>query len=1802
LIEAFTNPLAFAAAGTSAAAQIVQGTTHQIGSEIDEFVTGALRNNLLGLPLDLAALNIARGRDTGVPPINLVRNEIYSQTHDTNLKPYANWDEFRQFLKHDASIINFVAAYGTHASIIAATTLADKRAAALDLVTMGIDPASQTGDAAHQDAFNFMHSLGAYANDVNNPLAVHAQWSTGSITGLDNVDLWIGGLAEKQNLFGGLLGSTFNFIFETQLESLQDGDRLYYLPRIEGIHFGSEIEANSFAELIMQNTGAKHLSASIFLTPEYTVEAGTVTDDPATWLRNPVTGALLVEKLADGTVHFIGDDNFFGNTMVLGGTEGDDRLQAGQADDDTVWGDGGNDWIDGGNGNDFLYGGTGNDIITDSAGDDVIHGDAGNDTVSGGLGADIIFGGDGDDFLDGGQGIDSIVGGLGNDIIKGGEDDDELEGNEGDDWIEGGDGGDLIVGDQGAPTGQVPLIQGNDVLIGGTQGDRMQGFSGDDIMLGLGGFDKFEGRLGYDWASFEQEDHGVSVDMERREFVDQPQALGGDAIRDFFIETEAISGSKFGDFLQGTVDSKVDPFNELSNVNLITGLADYFPEGPVAFSGGNIMLGGGGSDFLEGRGGNDIIDGDARLHVALTSDAAGAQIIREILFDQVNRPVFDPATGDVLSAGDIDTAVFSDVSANYQIALATDPITGEVLLGTDGNPVLQVTHTPVAGGGGGAAAVGNDGTDTLYNIERLQFADQTIENLFASFVSDRVAQGTLSLLDNGAPVDAATVITVGDTLTFTANAINDFEGVLVNGVLDAATAGPERIDIPLNELNFQWQYQDQAGVGGARPPSWIAIAGATGPSFTPTDTFIGVPLRVVATFTDGLGVKETIVSAPTSLVVTNPAINHAPTIVTQVAQPGLPDTTGHEDTPLGTVARPGISLPLITVFTDDTTPANQLIYTATLANGAPLATAGLAFSVVLDTAGLVLAGKVTGTPLPGFAGPIDIRVKATDAAGLSVTDTFTINVLPVNDGSAPLSITGTPLQGEILTAVLGADPDGPGTTPSFQWLRDGIAIANAKATTFTLTAADIGHKISVKAAYVDGQGFAENVTSAQTGVVTDPVGLAPVVLALSSIASENGPIVADLLSGASDPNANPLSVVGLDTTVTTTGGRVLALGTDFVLTGATLSLTTAGFAKFDGLKQGATDSATFHFGVTDGTFVTPNALSLTVNGVNDAPAASSVFESKSGQEDVQISGALLAGSDVDGDALQFQVVSGSVTHGSVSINATTGEYVFTPAANYAGPASFSYVVNDGTASSAAKTVFLTVNPVDDGAAPLTITGTAAEGQTLSAVLSADPDGVGSTPVFQWLRDGIAITGATAATLLLSAADVGHAISATAAYTDGQGFADLAQSSATGAVLATAGTTLIGTNAANTLNGTGGNDTLSGLGGNDALNGLAGNDVLLGGAGADTLNGGDGNDTLTGGTGNDRVNGGNGNDTINYTVGDGADTIDGGADTDTLSIFGTARNETLTVAYNGASITSFNDGNSTSTVTGVEAINVDLLGRADTLSYGTSAAGVTVNLGAGSASGFASIANILNVTGGNGDDALTGDGAANTLNGGTGNDTLTGGGGNDTLNGGNGNDRFMATLGDGNDTMNGGAGIDTYDLSATFAAAAINLSSGRASSPETGNDRLSNIENVLGSQGANTITGDNGANVLEGLGGNDIIGGGSGADTLVGGAGDDRLTGGAGNDTFVFRAGFGNDVVTDFHFNGNTFNAGNANHDTLDLHGLGLANIADLIAHSTFTTAGGVTTTHITVGTETITLQGADIRLLNTAAHVGDFIF
>ncbi len=87
--------------------------------------------------------------------------------------------------------------------------------------------------------------------------------------------MWIGGLAEKISLFGGVLGSTFEYVFRTQMEALQDGDRLYYLPRIEGTDYEESLQDSSLAQLIRANTDIKHLPGNMFLTPEYTIEAAT---------------------------------------------------------------------------------------------------------------------------------------------------------------------------------------------------------------------------------------------------------------------------------------------------------------------------------------------------------------------------------------------------------------------------------------------------------------------------------------------------------------------------------------------------------------------------------------------------------------------------------------------------------------------------------------------------------------------------------------------------------------------------------------------------------------------------------------------------------------------------------------------------------------------------------------------------------------------------------------------------------------------------------------------------------------------------------------------------------------------------------------------------------------------------------------------------------------------------------------------------------------------------------------------------------------------------------------------------------------------------------------------------------------------------------------------------------------------------------------------------------------------------------------------------------------------------------------
>src|SRR4029079_1715103 len=185
----------------------------------------------------------ARAREAGVPPLNEVRREINAKTHDASLAPYTSWADFGQHMKHPQSLVNFVAAYGTYPTIRDAgpngvlgagddvTTVAAKRAAARAIV----DP--QAGDVPPCDAGAFMFGTNGF--DATTCPTGH-DWSSDAngitTTGLDSVDLWVGGLAEVTNLNGGMLGSTFNYVFQTQLEKLQDNDRFYYLNRTPGMN------------------------------------------------------------------------------------------------------------------------------------------------------------------------------------------------------------------------------------------------------------------------------------------------------------------------------------------------------------------------------------------------------------------------------------------------------------------------------------------------------------------------------------------------------------------------------------------------------------------------------------------------------------------------------------------------------------------------------------------------------------------------------------------------------------------------------------------------------------------------------------------------------------------------------------------------------------------------------------------------------------------------------------------------------------------------------------------------------------------------------------------------------------------------------------------------------------------------------------------------------------------------------------------------------------------------------------------------------------------------------------------------------------------------------------------------------------------------------------------------------------------------------------------------------------------------------------------------------------------------------
>ena len=835
LIQAFLNPGAYT---DQTAGEIALGMSRQVGNAIDEWVTDSLRNNLVGLPLDLATLNIVRGRDTGMGSLNEVRADLYAQTNLASLKPYASWDEFSLHLVHPESLQNFVMAYARDAIL------------------------TQFGTEHTLQEWNALQASGApeYAEGLRAAAqaAIADDTFVNGNTGLNAIDFWLGGLAETK-VPGGMLGSTFDFIFATQMIQLQNADRFYYLNRLGGTNLLASIDTQLFSDLVMRNTGVKHLYSDIFSVPDASVEIGDAKQSDAAGsvmaLAARTSTAVDIDGVAhqvskagwvfDGTFYtFYGNPgdyldargvfspnnnaNLTGNVSeTLGGTDLAERINA-LGGNDTVWGDGGHDTIEGGSGSDFLHGGDGNDLVTDAQGDDMLWGDAGNDTLDGGAGIDLLFGGRGDDVVRGGLGADALDGGLGDDVLYGdsgaltpqdfaGVTIQVMDATGGADVMDGGDGDDTLYGGGGDDV--MDGAEGDDVLVGGLGNDGMAGGFGNDRFVmdasDIGYGNAMDGGMDTDTVDYSLsagrgplangERLGVKIDL--APIVPVVVPVPGPPAPDALSSIEHVIGSAYNDDIRGGAQLGLQQ-------NL---LMDEFGA-PINFGTELVPIYRTSTITIDGGAGNDTIEG---------GDGVGRWQLDPATGHYAYSAAFDPLSGgpgaDVLKGGaGIDTVSYASAASSASIAGAV-PTAAPVA-------TPNVTGVAVDLRIAGVQNTLNAGLDLLSGFE----------NITGSGFNDTLTGDALANVLSGLAGDDSLLGDAGDD-TLVGGAGNDrLDGGL--GVNTASYIGAGSTAVVVGVAT--------AGVTGVRVS--LAVATAQDTLNDGVDTLVGISNLIGSTFNDTL--------------------------------------------------------------------------------------------------------------------------------------------------------------------------------------------------------------------------------------------------------------------------------------------------------------------------------------------------------------------------------------------------------------------------------------------------------------------------------------------------------------------------------------------------------------------------------------------------------------------------------------------------------------------------------------------------------------------------------------------------------------------------------------------------------------------------------------------------------------------------------------------------------------------------------------------------------------------------------------
>lgn len=314
-----------------------------------------------------------------------------------------------------------------------------------------------------------------------------------------------------------------------------------------------------------------------------------------------------------------------------------------------------------------------------------------------------------------------------------------------------------------------------------------------------------------------------------------------------------------------------------------------------------------------------------------------------------------------------------------------------------------------------------------------------------------------------------------------------------------------------------------------------------------------------------------------------------------------------------------------------------------------------------------------------------------------------------------------------------------------------------------------------------------------------------------------------------------------------------------------------------------------------------------------------------------------------------------------------------------------------------------------------------------------------------------------------------------------------------------------------------------LRGNDTLYGSSGADTLYGYLGADKIYGNSGNDVITGGQGNDTLDGGADFDFVNYNdlrtatntaapvtykflstgnLGNGtiavSEVVAGVAtlkQTDTVTNFelfrGTKAADLITFSSSGGYQDGFQGSTGNDTIVGGDTLSAAAWSATtndgDFVDYrylGASTLRVSVDLSnTDSTTLYATAKSYFNSTSVGETDSLR------KIHG------VIGGAGNDTVIGSAADDWFRGQAG--NDSFNGKDGSDWIDYN--YNPTALNITLAAAGAQQTinagsfGNDTISGVENIGGSNNNDYLKGNELSNLLRGRGGNDTIDGAAGTD-------------------------------------------------------------------------------------------------------------